>query len=346
MAVAKKQVIYKGQEHGLNTIPCFQIRYDSLIFYQEYINRKKPSNTERDRLLSQMRKVDTYSGKVTNHARKRLTKAVDLLLQIASKRKIYNPIIQKEVYHRLSFITLTIHTDIDGANSKATYIKLLKPFLRIMREQWQVNTYIWKAELQKRGAIHYHITTPSFINHSLIRKAWNKLLQQNGYLEEYHSEKGHYDAPSTEIKSVYKKGELANYLGKEICKAIQNETPLSGKVWDCSTNLKECKFFTTELNDTLAMRVVELHSQGLAKVIDTERCSIVKLKAAKATYVLDKERKEQYLQHIEQIKRKVFDAVLLYHITATIVLPSRQTVTQLLKFVCAATAILAVAVRA
>ena len=50
----------------------------------------------------------SYAGEVTDHTRKRIITAVDILLQKNPNRRIYNPIIQKEHDFRVSFATLTI----------------------------------------------------------------------------------------------------------------------------------------------------------------------------------------------------------------------------------------------
>jgi len=86
---------------------------------------------------------------------------------------------------RVNFITLTLagvqkHTD--------QYIKneLLNDFLEWLRTKHAVKSYIWKAEPQKNGNIHFHITSNVDINHTESREKWNRIQQKHGYLDEYH----------------------------------------------------------------------------------------------------------------------------------------------------------------
>jgi hypothetical protein len=47
--------------------------------------------------------------------------------------------------------------------------------------------YVWKAESQDNGNIHFHIVTNIFIDHKIIREAWNRIIEKFGYIEAYSS---------------------------------------------------------------------------------------------------------------------------------------------------------------
>lgn len=170
-----------------------------------------------------------YTGEVTKSAKKRIRAAVDLLIQITPRVELYNPVIQKYVNHKLSFITLTISENQRFISGKEAYTLLLKPFLDWLRKTKKINTYIWKAERQKpkdsngnlkgsQGQLHYHITTPAFILYDELRKKWNYLQQQANLLEQFYKEHNHYNPNSTDIHSVYKVKDLESYLIKYISK--------------------------------------------------------------------------------------------------------------------------------
>ena len=157
---------------------------------------------------------DTYYGYLNKHSQKRLRKCVDLLLQVSPITTVYNPCTKKTVKHRLSFITLTLSDSISHSHSEV-YNTCLGPFLKTMREQWGVNFYVWKAELQQRGQIHYHITTNAFVPMDKIRARWNNLQKKAGYIGTEHP-------PSTEIKEVQNIKNLAGYIEKYISKMSVN----------------------------------------------------------------------------------------------------------------------------
>lgn len=229
---------------------------------------------------------------MTSGSSKRIRKAVDILLQVSPPIWIDNPITGRRETHTLSFITLTIPPHSSKPTPQWANPTLLAPFILAMKRKHSLSTYIWKAEFQKNGMLHYHITTRSWIHYYSIRDEWNYLLRKNGLLNEHYAKHNNKEPPSTQIKKVYKSKKLQLYLQKEISKTQQNIST-KGKLWDCSKNLKACKYYTTiapwDLN----------YKNQLIKTTNTEHCTIISLSNPKAT-LPPKELKEydQYLKNI------------------------------------------------
>jgi len=230
------------------TVTKIQLRKSSAIVYKQTIGKTNTGNRYNINKNSQ-ETHRTYNGKVNKHTQKRIRRAVDILSQISDWHKIYNPITMKNDVIRLTFITLTIpHNSIKPSGKKA-YQQLLKPFIQTMKRLHSMNTYIWKAELTKKGMIHYHITTNTFIRFDLIKKRWNQLLMKHNYLDDYYNKFKHYDANSTDVHKVYNDNMIEAYLEKYISKVNDDELSIIGKVWDCSKDLKGAKYFTTDYRD-------------------------------------------------------------------------------------------------
>ncbi len=209
----------------------------------------------------------TYSGVTTSGAKKRIRKAVDLLLQFSPTRRAKNPVTGKYFKHRLSFITLTISSKEKLIKASFGNKNLIAPFIRTMRRKHNMVTYIWKVEFQKNGQIHYHITTPSVIHYQYIKDTWNNLLSKHQLLKNYMKEHPGQFPNSTDIHSVYSKKDMQWYLSKEISKSVQDMSA-EGKVWDCSLNLKSTKFFSciepSSMNELI----------DVSKIIYTDHCGI------------------------------------------------------------------------
>lgn len=233
---------------GITIFPTLQIRSKSIIYYNriEWSGRSKKLLNWTPTATQQLIESAKYTGQITNGSRKRLTKAVSLLVQSSQPRWIKNPITGKRHYFQLSFITLTIPKQQKAADSKFTHKHLLEPMLRVLRRRHQLRSYVWKAELQANGSVHYHITSDIFINHTDLRNEWNAILTRNGMLDDYYSEHGHYNANSTDIHSVKKVRNMEAYLVKYVTKEYQNSQALSGKVWDCSLSLKRNRYWTID----------------------------------------------------------------------------------------------------
>lgn len=252
--------------------PCLQIRSNSIYAYNKYPRRSLSRSLLQTRSAYNLR-TETYTGTLRPGAKKRLTKAIEFLVMLTKKpKKIIN---HKgvEVNFRLSFLTLTIAQS-GFITAKDAHTKLLEPFLRWMRETYNCKLYIWKAELQQRGQLHYHITSDCFIHYKGVRKKWNDLQKDAGLLNEHYAKYGNYNPPGTEIRNVRKIKNIGHYLVKEIAKSFQNEVSVGGKVWDCSKYLKGNEFFTVHADNGTQTKINELIDIGEVRYILTDFCTI------------------------------------------------------------------------
>ena len=221
-----------------------QIRSNTVVQYNYYhrnafnspLKGKRPENF----------KKQTYSGNISPGAKKRLLRAVELMVMSAPKKFVYNPILGREQKYSLTFVTLTVHSPNYTVLSKEGHKNLLEPFLKWLRQVHGCKMYTWKAELQERGMIHYHLISDCWVLNTELSKKWNSLQKKHGYLDDYFKEKGHYDAPSVKIGAIRHEANTAQYIMKEIAKSCQNTQSVGGKVWDCSINIKSNTYFTTE----------------------------------------------------------------------------------------------------
>ena len=286
-------------------IPIVQLRHKSALIYYQYQTFKAPDKNGLRMLNMQIQRQKQYNGTMSQGAKKRLTKAITLLCQTAKKRWIYNEVSKRMVYHQLSFITLTVSDPEQKLSGKDAYKKLLSHFIAWLRRTKKVNTYIWKAELQKNGQIHYHITTPAFIPYHEIRDKWNNLQKKAGLLDKYHEDKGHYNANSTDIHSVKNINDLSGYLIKYIAKQTQNEQALGGKVWDCSDNLSKAKYHSLPMTDRHKQFFDLAIENELATAYHDERFSIIKFQEPPEEYLLTKEEFQQYKAHLRLISNTI-----------------------------------------
>jgi hypothetical protein len=235
-----------------------------------------------------------YSGEITASTAKRISTAVDIFLQMSPKRQIFNPIIQRQQQFQLSFITLTIPQAEPVPASEGH--KALKIWLQHFKRPWhkkkmseQIKSYIWKAELQERKQLHYHVLTNSFLHYGEIRRIWNDCMRSREWLG------GHKDPNSTDVHSIYKIKDVRRYLSKYIAKQQFQESPanpeagfpclqvpvvLDAKVWGCSKDLEGKKRFSAEMDRDTWHYMQYGKEQGHLSEFDAEHCKFYDVKGA------------------------------------------------------------------
>lgn len=197
------------------------------------------------------------------------------MVYIAKNKHLRKSINLPVTNYKLIFITLTLSAT--QIHSDAIIKKqLLQPFIRLLRNKWNIQNYLWKAEAQDNGNIHFHITTDRFIHWEEIRNTWNTIQETltdkegKGYISRSKST----NPNSTDVHAVYKVKNLASYLCKYISKKdivkskknvvtdpehyykifnqitacdlntreeIELKRGIEGKLYDCNRELKNIK---------------------------------------------------------------------------------------------------------
>jgi hypothetical protein len=289
------------------SIPKYQARGKSVLTYAEYqgVGSKGLQLFRINNMKAQQQKA--YSGYLTAGAKKRLTRAIFILCSMVKRRLVVNPCTGRLHHHHLSFITLTVAGGNTLLTGKEGYSKLLGPFLQWLRRSKDVNTYIWKAELQENGQLHYHITLPNLIHHREIRAKWNELQREAGLLEAHYKKFKNWSPPGTEITSVHSKDDMASYMIKEIAKTIQNRSTIGGKVWDCSANLSKADYFSDELTQFQYEFLEAAVKEGFAKKIEhpENRFCLYRFEEDVTDIILIDTQKERYRAWIDKWEMEI-----------------------------------------
>lgn len=286
--------------------PTIQLRASTAIIYNKWTGGRKKFNHntwfngQRTEVINFENKK-AYSGELTDGAIKRMSKALNLFIECTPERQVFSPVFNRNIKHKLSFITLTIPTAQKIELKTATKL-LLEPLLKHLRQVHGMTGYVWKVELQERGQLHYHIVSDVYIHYQHLRNKWNSLLAKSGFMNEYIAEHQHQDPNSTDIHSVKKIRDLASYLLKYFTKKSQNPEGLKGKVWDCSKNLKVAKYFETDLTEDLEYDIFRLRELQRAVIKHKESFSFVKFVGMKSYQVFPVEVREAYHKHLFDIR--------------------------------------------
>lgn len=250
-----------------------------------------------------MKEAAKYTGMITPGAKKRLTKAISLLVQSTPTQWLKHPVSGQFFHFKLSFVTLTLPNVDKCKDAKYTHKYCLQPMLRILRNKFGMKSYVWKSELQSNGTIHYHLTSDVLLSYSQLNQQWNNILRGQDLLNEFRMKYGHDNPNSTDIHSVRKVKDMEAYLIKYVAKEAQNQQSMNAKIWDCSQNLKACNYYTTNFSHHYDDHFRQLQQQGILNSYTGDRYCIFKFKTGSPLDYLTDQDKAEYSDHMKLIRQ-------------------------------------------
>jgi hypothetical protein len=226
--------------------PVLQVRpygllaYDRIEWLTSRKKKKSPIITTKNR--SKQNNADGtvkgYTGKITPFSKKKLKRAIQLLVASAVWKEAPNFKTGSTFKFKVNFITLTLPSPQGSITDKQLKNECLDNWIKRMRRKYKLKSYVWRAEKQKNGNLHFHIITDVWIRYDHIRNDWNEVLQKFKFIDEFEKKNGHRNPNSTDVHAVWKVKNLTQYFIKYMTKGEKDVQTIEGKLWDCSKNLK------------------------------------------------------------------------------------------------------------
>lgn len=146
--------------------------------------------------------TNLHDGTISNKARKRIERAIQWLLYLSPSRKVYNRDSKKWVKYRVCFATFTLSAPQHHGDNEIKRL-LLYQLLDELRKRYNVTHYVWRAEKQSNGNLHFHILFNRFIPHVSLRMMWNRIQNKLGYVDEYSSKMSNAIHSFTDYYNMY-----------------------------------------------------------------------------------------------------------------------------------------------
>lgn len=167
--------------------------------------------------------------KLSQQSKRKLNKAISYMCHLAPEKKVKGVKYEGYMKFKVSFVTLTLSSQQQHSDNEIKKT-CLAPFLDYMRKVYHAKRFVWKAERQRNGNIHFHILFDVFIPYDKIRYQWNKCQNRLGYIDRYFSNSNNCSAihsfadsynlvNSTDVHSVKKIRDLKRYLAKYMIKS-------------------------------------------------------------------------------------------------------------------------------
>lgn len=292
------------ENKGYDVIPHLAIHPNQINVYNTVEWTEKKRFHPKTQHLVESNK--SHNGKVSSIASRKISKAVDYLLLMASDKKVPSKLHGKVFKFRICFVTLTLPSkQIHSDNDIKT--QCLNQFLVEARKKWHVANYIWRAEKQMNGSIHFHILLDKFIPWSELRDVWNRIVNKLGYVERYrdamrafHSEgfkvreqllktwdyesqvkayksgkANDWNSPnSTDIHSIKNVQDVRKYVLKYSTKDDVHGI-IKGRIWGCNEDLSNIKGAVELISGVFNSELEIIKKASEAKIYQSDYFSVI-----------------------------------------------------------------------
>jgi len=289
--------------------PKISVKPSYFVTYASYDSIN--SRTKDYQLEALLPEETKHHGIISYKANKRVRLAIDWLLTVAKDKILTKKGVATNFKYKVNFITLTLSSRQIHSDNEIKK-KLLGQFLTELREKYKCVHYLWRAETQRNGNIHFHIASDVFIPWRALRTDWNRIQNKLGYVDRFKAKTGLTDPNSTDVHSVNKVRDLSAYLAKYcgknakgyvvMCtKAFTGYVPggyiheynyippvknahffrqVHGRLWGLSQRLSKLKSAIREVNEGIQQEVDWLIKKHPKRIKFLDRVSIFKFTAA------------------------------------------------------------------
>lgn len=284
-------------------IPKVKISPRCLCIFHEVHRSGRALCYRRDRVRIPI--SNDNAGLISNRSSRKIKNAIDWLLFIAQDKEVFSSWHGKFFKFRINFVTLTLASKQIHSDNEIKSL-LLNQLLVEARQRWGVNKYLWRAEAQRNGNIHFHIVTDKFIPWSELRDTWNRIQNKLGYVDRYRDEmkafhaggfrvrkdllekwsfknqlaayrqgsKKDWNSPnSTDVHSIVKVRNISAYLAK-YCTKNSDYRPIEGRNWGLSENLSQVNNSAIEIDTAISDELEQIATADFCEIFNDEFFSL------------------------------------------------------------------------
>ncbi len=264
-------------------IPHIVVNPSNVVFYNEFHSDhpRTRSNAifidvnlqveEQTKFLRSTRKAN---GNVSDNAKRKMSKAIEYLVTTAQQKKVHEKLTGKIIQFKVAFITLTLpskqeHPDTEIIN------RCLNSLLIECKKFYNVKNYVWRAEKQKNGNLHFHILFDAFVPWYQLRDRWNRIINKLGYVDRFQEKHGHTTPNSTDIHSTRRIKNIKAYLVKYMAKAPNQEQTegnepteeikQEGRIWSCNQELSRTKGLNLIVDTEIEQEMKRIFDSGKSR---------------------------------------------------------------------------------
>lgn len=263
-------------ESNQTVLLCYQP--DKIMMVKDYCYSSK-FKEKRAEIMKQNRST-VYNGFVGPSAGRKLRKMITCWSESIELFNEQNKVVSNAKKKKLVFITLTL-SDEQKHDDLFIKRKMLNRFILLIQKKYSVKHYIWKAEKQFNGRMHFHLIVDTFIDMKDVQSEWNAIQDSFGYLDAYKTKFGKSNPPSTHIE-LYDSSEKAReyaikYMSKKEMSKIEACNVVKGRVWGCSDSLRNLRLFDSSESPKIIETLVKWSEKGRISSISDDFYALYRL---------------------------------------------------------------------
>jgi len=205
---------------------------------------------------------------------------------------------------RLAFVTVTLPVQQSHSDNDIKKHCLI-PFLDNLKKTHFVTQFIWRAEKQQNGNIHFHLVINAPIPWYMIRYHWNKQINKLGYIDRFYLMHKHRNPPTEQIVAPKKIKNLQSYLAKYLVKS-DSENKVQGKNYGISQNLREFKPPICDRFSPLWNTIQQIKQLFKPKIIDGDFFKIMIIPFNSYFKYLDTSIKDFFIKYFQSYNLSLF----------------------------------------
>ena len=211
---------------------------------------------------------------------------------------------------QLVMATLTLSST-QVHNDKEIKSKILEPFLKKLKYNYDIVNYFWRAEPQANGNIHFHLVIDKFVDKSDLQTFWNFYQNKLGYVDRYYDITGKVNPPSTQVQVFAGNAKSIEYLLKYLTKE-NTRRKIEGLQMRVSNKLSHLKLGVVELYNYEENDLDDLLESKAVRKYVSDYATI---------YYFDFDAYFYFTNHFITQRtllyyRKLFDALYVYELTS------------------------------
>jgi len=125
-----------------------------------------------------------HNFRISTNAMRTLKTKINWLYYLAKPRTIQTYSKKKIFNFKLGFYTFTLPSKQQHPTHEIT-TRLFNQLLTELRQRTQLKNYVWRLEFQRNKNVHYHLVTDTYLDYFFIKKIWNRILSNAGYIKAY-----------------------------------------------------------------------------------------------------------------------------------------------------------------